>query len=104
MKVVSVLLAVTVMCVFITGCASSMPNGALLTQVKLPVATSDLAAKGPKVGVSECVSYFGLIATGDASIDTAMRQGGITKVHHVDWEVDNLLGLIGKYKCVVYGE
>ncbi len=41
---------------------------------------------------------------GDASIDAAKRNGKITKVHHVDWQVENILGIIGKYKVIVYGE
>jgi hypothetical protein len=87
-----------------TGCATSYPIGQLYTELKLPVAVTTNGSNSPKIGVAECESYFGLIATGDASIETAKRNGGITKVHHVDWEVENILGIIGKYKVTVYGE
>ncbi len=50
------------------------------------------------------MSVFGLVATGDASIEAAAKQGGITVIHHVDWEVKNILGIIGTYRCNVYGE
>ena len=87
----------------LVGCASTHPIGTLYTNVKLPVAATDNST-ATKVGTAECVSYLGLITTGDASIDTAKKNGGITKVSHVDWEVENTLGFIGKYKVVVYGE
>ncbi len=86
-----------------SGCATSYPVGVVYTDLKLPVnVTSE--AKGSKVGVAECKSVFGLFTTGDASIETAMKDGGITKVSHIDWEVENILGVIGEYKLTVYGE
>jgi hypothetical protein len=88
----------------LTGCATPYPMGQFYTELKLPVDVTSNGSNSPKVGYAECESFFGLIATGDASIETAKRNGGITKVHHVDWEVENILGVIGKYKVVVYGE
>ncbi len=48
--------------------------------------------------------FLGMVAIGDASIEAAKKNGGITKVHHVDWAVENILGIIGKYRVTVYGE
>ncbi len=45
-----------------------------------------------------------LVAYGDASIDAAKRNGGITTVHDVDWDVENFLGIYGKYTVTVHGE
>ena len=90
--------------VLVAGCATSIPLGSFYTDLKLPVAATPNASKAPKVGTAECVSYLSLIATGDVSLQTAMRNGGITKIHYVDWEVENILGIIGKYKLTVYGE
>ena len=87
-----------------TGCATPYPQGMLYTNLKLPVDATSNMAKAPKVGTAECVSYLGMIAIGDVSIDTAMKNGGIKKIYYVDWEVENILGLIGKYKVTVYGE
>ena len=101
------LIGVAVLCaaaVWLTGCASSMPMGAFYTELKLPLGATEAQAKTLKVGTSECQSILGLVATGDASIDAAMKNGGITKVHHVDWDAKNILGIIGNYKCTVYGE
>jgi hypothetical protein len=75
-----------------------------MTELKLPVIATSNSSKSPKMGVAECESILGLVARGDASIATAKKNGGITEVHHVDWEVDNFLGIIGKYKVIVYGE
>ncbi len=41
---------------------------------------------------------------GDASISAAMAEGGITKIHHVDSKVFQVLGLYAKYETIVYGE
>ncbi len=44
------------------------------------------------------------VATGDASIKTACLNGGITKVHHVDYHTTSVLGIWGKTVVTVYGE
>ncbi len=92
--------------VALTGCATSTPVGSLYTQLKLPVAVTEAKAASTKlkVGKAECKSILGMVATGDASIDTAAKNAGITVIHHVDWEVKNILGIIGTYRCNVYGE
>ena len=61
------------------------------------------AATGPKVGRADAwvIVFF---ATGDASISTAMRNGGITRIHHVDHETLNLFGWFAKSTTIVYGE
>jgi len=85
------------------GCATPYPVGMLYTKLTLPVsAESDVQSM--KTGESECLSVLGLVAIGDISYQEAMDDGGITKVNHADWEVENILGVIGKYKLIVYGE
>ena len=41
---------------------------------------------------------------GDASLKAAMDNGGITKVHHVDYKVKNILGIVGSVTTIVWGE
>lgn len=90
---------------FLTGCATPQPVGILYTEVTLPVtATGNTAQPKEKIGISTCQSILSLVATGDASIQAAMKNGGITKIHHIDWEAKNILGIIGDYKTTVYGE
>ena len=104
MKQISLTSVLTVVCgLFVTGCASSVPVGSFYTNLKLPVTATDNSVS-TKVGMSESFSCFGLVATGDSSIETAKKNGGITKVSHVDWEAENILGFFGKYKVTVYGE
>lgn len=104
MKAVAMVMVVLACVLVLTGCATSFPVGSLYTQLTLPVQVGDGAGTPTKIGVAECTSILSLFATGDASIDAAKRNGKITKVHHVDWQVENILGIIGKYKVIVYGE
>ncbi|OQX62042.1 MAG: TRL-like protein family [Desulfococcus sp. 4484_241] len=87
----------------IFGCATPFPYGSLYTEVKMPIGAS-ANVKATKKGVAESKSILGLVATGDSSIKTAMRNGGITRISYVDWEAENILGIIGTYKTVVYGQ
>ena len=83
------------------GCATSIPQGSLYTDVTLPsAASSNVSAK--KVGKSQCKSYFGLVTIGDAGIEAA--NGGITKVTSADFKAKSILGIIGEYECIVRGE
>jgi hypothetical protein len=104
MKTRLALLVVLAASICFMGCASSYPVGTLYTELKLPVAVADSNGKSLKVGTAECQSILSLVAQGDASIEAAKKNGNITKVHHVDWEVKNIMGIIGNYKVTVYGE
>ncbi len=88
-----------------SGCAfvQSPVNGGIYTNVKWGVgATSNDA--GSKTGSATATSILGLIATGDASIDAAMKDGDITKVHHVDVTGMSILGVYAEFTTTVYGE
>lgn len=89
----------------LSGCASPLPVGAIITDVKLPVAAGGNKLPAQlKRGESVSKSYVGLVATGDSSIEAALRNSGIKTIHYVDWEAFNILGVYGEYKCVVFGE
>lgn len=90
----------------LSGCAGHMPRGMLVTDVTLPYAVTANSGKveNLKVGKSKCTDLLSWIAYGDASVATAMKDGGISKVHFVDWKAQNILGLVGEYECTVYGE
>jgi hypothetical protein len=77
--------------------------GMITVDEKGPVSAGDMAAGSTKVGTAQAEGIL-IVAYGDASISTAMKQAGITKVHHVDNETFNVLGIYAKYKTVVYGE
>lgn len=92
---------------WISGCAAFVATpvmGAYFTSVKAPLAVGDQAVGHSKVGRASATSILGLVATGDASIDAAMKAGNITKIHHVDYEGSSILGIIATYTTIVYGE
>jgi len=102
----SVLLASAAIMLF-AGCAGISPvtggaMGMVYTKVDNGVAVGS-ASGFDKVGESESTAIV-CFATGDSSIATAMRNGGITKIHHVDCKVMSVLGVYAKYTTVVYGE
>ena len=103
---VSVLVASVALMLF-TGCAGITPitggaGGMVYTSVENGVSVGS-AGGSDKVGTSESTAII-CIATGDSSIATAMKNGGITKIHHVDCKITSVLGLYAKYTTVVYGE
>ena len=89
---------------FASGCASIYPMGSLYSDVKLPVQAAGDDTHFEKIGTSEAVSVLGLFAVGDASIETAVQNGGIQKIKFIDWSVTNFLGILGTYRTKVYGE
>ncbi len=93
--------------VLLSGCAVISPisggtQGMLFTSTDAAVAVGS-ASGGEKVGTAESTAII-CFATGDSSIQKAMQNGGITKIHHVDCKVFSVLGLYAKYTTVVYGE
>lgn len=99
MKKLIALIAVALM---LAGC------GAVYTGIKTPmpdISTTLSDTMGSKVGKSTCTSMVWVVLVGDCSIKTAMDNGGITKIHHVDTEITRvLMGLYGELTTVVYGD
>ena len=87
-----------------TGCASTVPIGMVITDVELPIVATTASTSSPKKGEASCVSYVFVYAKGDCSIETAKKNGGITTVTSVDWHYDTILGIINNYKVIVHGE
>lgn len=96
--------------IVLAGCTTAIPRGGIYSEMTLPaLATGNKAltkTTGLKVGTSQCVSWFGMVATGDASIDAACQKMKITKIYHVDWKVvsEYPLGIKTVYTTTVYGE
>jgi hypothetical protein len=89
--------------VLLAGCAVVTPiDGFLYTDAKGPVAVGSESGSS-KTGTAKATAIVG-VAFGDASIATAMANGGITKVNHVDTHLTNILGVYATYETVVYGE
>lgn len=86
----------------LTGC------GAIYTNIKTPLPSLSVkptAATKAKAGNSSCASYVWLVAVGDCSIEAAMNDGGISKVHHVDrHKLSYFFDVFTKDTVIVYGE
>ncbi len=106
MRTVLKLALVTVLTVVCTGCWT-MPNRALWAPVviagKRPGAVGDATVGDGQVGRAKAQGII-LVGFGDASISTAMKNGGITKIHHVASEELCVLGIYSRKEIIVYGE
>ncbi|HUN55155.1 MAG TPA: TRL-like family protein [Smithella sp.] len=86
------------------SCATMIPVGGLYTGAKFPMMVTSNSNASSKTGEAQCISILTLVAVGDCSVETAKKNGGITKVNNVDWDVKNILGIYGTYKVIVSGE
>lgn len=104
-KNIAMLAGICVVTVLLAGCATMYPMGTLYTKVNVPNIMGDgKDVSYTKVGVSEAVSILSMVATGDASLEAAIKDGNIKTVKYVDYHVDNILGIYGKYTTTVYGD
>ncbi len=72
--------------------------------ITLPVAVSSNPI-GTKMGTATADVYLAVLSFGgDASILTAAKKGGITRVSTVDMKVFNVLNVYQQYTCIVTGE
>jgi hypothetical protein len=88
------------------GCAAyamSPVSGVLHSDVRGPFATTT-NSPGTKIGTAECTSLLGLVASGDCSIEAAMKDGGITHVAYIDYHTSSILGLVATFTLTVHGE
>ncbi|MBO7684039.1 MAG: hypothetical protein J6T51_04885 [Kiritimatiellae bacterium] len=63
----------------------------------------DNNVKAAKCGEATSKSIV-LYTSGDSSIKAAMDAGGITKIHHIDYRVFNVLNFYSKATTIVWGE
>ena len=88
-----------------SGCATVMGPaiGTIYTDTQAPLAVTSNAV-GSKVGSAEAKSILGIVAIGDASVQAAAKQGGITRISHVDYKSYSILGVYAKITVYVYGD
>ena len=105
MKRLIALVTVFVFASFVGGCAMTIGpvTGVAYTNAKYPWMATGSPKEPTRVGRATVRSFFGGIATGDASIQTAAQNGGITEIHHVDYEAQNVFGVVADFTVVVYG-
>ena len=104
-------LLVAMVVFFFMGCAVMPwapvvpPQGAVFSQTSAPISTNFYdTTTGLKVGKSTVTSILGLVAFGDASINTAAKNGNINKIKYVDYDFLNVLGVFSQFTIKVYGE
>ncbi len=89
------------------GCAGPYSHGFIVSEFDAPMCSPDEATGldiGAKVGKAQMVNYLGWIATGDASITAAAKNGKISKVKTVDYHYDTILGIVNKTTTIVTGD
>ena len=104
MKVMRVVSAL--MCgVLLSSCAvvQAPVLGLLYTDVGWGTQVPD-GAHGSKTGTAEATSILGIFATGDASVEAAASDGGITNVKSVDHHSYSILGIYAKFTTTVTGD
>ena len=90
--------------VILMGCASRPTQGAIYSNVKVPL-TATSAGDSAKKGISSnCTSVLGLFAFGDCSVDNAKKNGNISRVTTVDYRNKNYLGIINIGRTIVTGK
>ena len=87
------------------GCAivaSPVGNGAAYTQVRGPITTG--AETGPtKSGKACAANYLGFVAIGDASIDAAKKNAGVSSISTVDHSSFGVLGFYSSFCTIITG-
>ena len=101
LSVVALILAVGL--AFSTGCVQSPTGpGLIYMNVKGPLGPAGGTGTSRK-GKACARVVLALFAWGDASLETAKRDGAITQVTTIDHESKNFLGF-GSFCTIVYGE
>ena len=105
MKRLFALITVLALSFAVGGCAMTVGpvTGLAYTNAKYPWMATGSPKEPTRVGRATVRSFFGAVATGDASIQTAAQNGGITEIHHVDYEAQNVFGVVADFTVVVYG-
>ena len=105
MKRIKLLAMVISVAALMSSCAmvKTPLSGYLYSSVKSPVAVTSNSGSS-KVGTAQASSILGWVATGDASIQAAAKNAGITKISYIDEEGTSILGFYATYKIYVYGE
>ncbi len=89
----------------LSGCATAISpvNGSLYSNVRAPMMATDNNEKPTKIGRANARSILGIYAVGDASIESAAKNAGITRIHHVDYQTQTILGVVADFTVIVYG-
>ena len=100
-------------CVSVKNDNSIVPPPALISVVKAPLTMPNgpIPCHGLKCGVASGSFYIYEYIFTDlsvtiwtATLEKAMRDGGISKLHYADYEMLSILGYVTTFKVSAYGE
>ncbi|MDR9398244.1 TRL-like family protein [Salibacter sp.] len=93
LRKIKALAAIVAVVGFMSSCSLTMPVDATSNPV------------GDKVGTAKATGFLRvLFFNQDASIQTAAKNGGISKISTVDIKQGDILGIIQTYETIVTGE
>ena len=101
------LLFVAALAAIASGCVM-VGKSNVYAPITLDVQSPDMSfvdndVKPAKMGTATASGVI-CFCEGDASLKAAMNNGNITKVHHVDYKVKNIFGIVGSTTTIVWGE
>ena len=107
MRSIVLLLAVACVLLLALGCGvfavTSEGVVGAIQLTKSPLEVGDTSVGQSKVGESRAKGIL-IVAFGDCSIKAACEDGNITRIHHIDSEEINILGIYAEKIVRVYGE
>lgn len=105
LRLVGVVCVLLLPMMVVSGCGfvGDGPFGWGMTYTKLPVAKGPLSS-GNRNGQACVHSVLGAISMGDGSIETAIRNGGITGVYTIDLYSHSFVGVYTRQCTVVVGQ
>ncbi len=100
--------------IYNTGVAVLPPPGLLYTNVRAPVTAQAPASLGTRSGsatvnqiaippIPGIMPAIPLISWGDVSKEEAARNGGLTDVTHMDYQLTSILMFYRRFKLTAYG-
>lgn len=93
--------------IFMLTGAQANASGLFYTDATYPVSATGSKVKDLstlKKGTASTNNILYLVETGDASINTAAKNGGITKISHIDIREKSVFIFYKSVKVTVYGE
>jgi hypothetical protein len=90
----------------LSGCASTgmgLSTGFAIVNIHKEAGSATNAAGASKTGKACANNYLGIAAVGDNSIEAAKKNGGISTVASVDYDITNILGFYGASCVIVKG-
>ncbi|MCG6140049.1 TRL-like family protein [Leptospira mtsangambouensis] len=95
---------ILILCSFFSlTCASSGFGTQGLLYEDQRIGMMETGLSGTKEGIACAKSYLGLLALGDASVETSQKNGNIREITSIELETYNFLGIYAKLCAITRG-